>query len=180
MCRAANSSIEASRVGLPVGEPEMRRCPRISGNAGMPIGSVSPATTCIRPFGLSAARYAGQSSEAVAVISRKSSVPSAAFGFRLEAMRWAPKAFASAPFDSVDVNAVTSQPQALANLMPMCPRPPMPTTPTCAVGWISNTASGAKTVTPPHRSGPVDDMSISSGNAIVHAQCARIRSANPP
>ena len=45
---------------------------------------------------------------------------------------------------------------------------------------IANLASGAKTVIPPHRSGPASAKFSFSGSGMAHAQCARMWVANPP
>ena len=61
----------------------------------------------------------------------------------------------------------------------MCPKPPMPTTPTRLVG-LAYIISGLKTVMPPHSSGPASAKLVPSGNGMAQAQCERTRRANPP
>ena len=55
----------------------------------------------------------------------------------------------------------------------------MPMMPTRSVG-LAYIASGAKTVTPPHRSGPASAKFSFSGSGMAQAQCERMWVANPP
>ena len=61
----------------------------------------------------------------------------------------------------------------------MWPSPPMPMMPTRSVG-LAYIASGAKTVIPPHRSGPASAKFSFSGSGMAQAQCERMWVANPP
>src|SRR5712691_9176683 len=148
----------------------------MSENAATGIGSSTSPTTCSRPFGASAPIIASQSSVTLTVLIRRSKLPPSlliAAESLLETTWFAPKPFASSNLLSLDVNAVTSQPYAAANFTAMCPSPPMPMMPTRSVG-LANLASGAKTVTPPHSSGPASaKFSVSgSGMASRHALVA--------
>ena len=92
----------------------------------------------------------------------------------------APNARAASSFEALVVNAVTSQPQARQNFSAMWPRPPIPTTPTRAVGEMPSSRSGANTVMPPHSSGPHSAASRPSGSGTTQTQCARTFSAKAP
>ena len=61
----------------------------------------------------------------------------------------------------------------------MCPNPPMPMMPTRSVG-LAYIVSGAKTVIPPHKSGPASAKFSFSGSGMAQAQCERMWVANPP
>src|SRR5262249_38215557 len=154
----------------------------MSENAATGIGSGTAPTVCRRPFGASAAIIASQSSVALTVLIKRSKRPASfliAAESLVEATWVAPNPFASLNFLSLDVNAVTSHPYAAANFTAICPSPPMPITPTRSVG-LAYLTSGAKTVIPPHMSGPDSAGSSFSGSGTVQAQCARTWVANPP
>ncbi|MNN68459.1 hypothetical protein D3C81_1841710 [compost metagenome] len=65
----------------------------------------------------------------------------------------APSALAASRLDSEVVKATTWAPSAWASLMPMWPRPPMPTTPTFLPGPAPQWRSGDQVVMPAHSSG---------------------------
>ena len=146
----------------------------MSENAATGIGSSTAPTTCSRPLGASVPIIASQSSGTLTVLIRRSKLPASfliAAESLLETTWFAPNPLASSNLLSLDVNAVTSQPYAAANLTAMCPSPPMPMMPTRSVG-LACMASGAKTVMPPHRSGPASAKFSFSGSGIAQAQCA--------
>ncbi len=94
----------------------------------------------MRPFGASVPSSAFQSIGTLTVTSSRSSEPAIALIAALSrlATTWcAPKLRASSALARVEVNAVTSQPHAAANFTARWPRPPIPTTPTRAVGLMS-------------------------------------------
>ncbi|HET7422864.1 MAG TPA: hypothetical protein VFJ92_04830 [Gemmatimonadales bacterium] len=169
-------------TGEPIGEPEMLRCPMMSGITASGIGSSTKPTTCSRPLGASEAMSASQSSGTLTVTSSRSNTPANSLiapELRLDTTRCAPNFRASSNLLSLEVNAVTSQPYAAANFTAMWPSPPMPTMPTRLVG-LAYIASGLNTVMPPHKSGPASATLIFSGRGTAQPQCARTRLANAP
>src|SRR5450631_3723566 len=75
------------------------------------------------------------------------------FGSVEQANSWAPIASASSFFAGEVEKAVVSQPSARSIRSAMCPRPPIPITATLLVASTPKRRIGAKTVTPPQRSG---------------------------
>ena len=173
----------ASTEGGGVGEADRPFCQLSSPPLFTLSASVTTPTRCMRPLGASVPIRASQFSAAPTVMSTKSRLPAAAFSSALstlDSVLCAPKASASSRLEGDEVKAVTSQPQARANLTARCPRPPMPTTPTRSVGLIACSTKGRKTVPPPHISGPAAAGSSASGSGTAQLQCARSRSAKPP
>ena len=141
LCRAQKSIISFVVVGLPSGDPETDFCPMINGNAVTEIGSAIAPTVWKRPFGARQVIYACQSSVTftVEIIRFKAPAMEAnCFSSREFTTRCAPSFIASAVFESLDENAITSQPHLLRNWSAIWPSPPIPITPTRSVGLMSN------------------------------------------
>ena len=102
------------------------------------------------------------------------------FGSVEQANSWAPIASASSFFAGEVEKAVVSQPSARSMSSAMCPRPPIPITATLLAASIPKRRIGAKTVTPPQRSGAATALSMASGSAKANRPSRRIRSATPP
>ena len=182
LCRAAKSSILRSVDGEPTGEPDRLFWAIIIGAADISSGASNSPTKCSLPFGLSVLITTSQFISTFTVEMIRSKEP-AAFSISLSSLElsewWAPISFASSIFDSL-VNAVTSQPHALANCNAKWPKPPIPITATLEVGLMSYCISGLNTVTPPHNSGPTALKSSPSGILMTLVSFARTLSAKPP
>ena len=77
------------------------------------------------------------------------------------------------------LNAVTLQPLAFANLIAICPRPPIPRIPTFCPD-LDHLFNGEYTVIPPHMRGPTYFGGIPSGTLKQNRLSPRHLFANPP
>jgi hypothetical protein len=113
-----------------VGDPKTLFWPKIKSIAEIGIRSSTDPTTCNRRLRMRAFASGLQSSGRFAVITEKLK-ELAAFSIPLALgleMTWcAPSRFASSALDSLEVNGVTSQRHAFANLSPICYKLLIPT-----------------------------------------------------
>mmetsp|Transcript_256 Transcript_256/g.692 ORF Transcript_256/g.692 Transcript_256/m.692 type:complete len:211 (-) Transcript_256:374-1006(-) len=122
-------------------------------------------------------------SEVAMVTKMKSNVP-AAFSISSSEVCTknpvAPCSRAMSFFESEELIAITSFPNAFANLIAMCPRPPRPNIPILSPGFVCS-FNGVHTVCPPHNIGAISQLSNSFGMGNTNCESShRITSANPP
>ena len=156
-CWAQKSSISCVSGMPPISEPaRLRRFMIRLNTLGEGCGVAGAPTSAIVPSRRSSAKKASRSCGAATVLRMKSKLLACAFisaRLRETTTSSAPSASAAWRLLSDVVNATTRAPRACASLMPMCPSPPMPTTPTFLPGPAPQWRSGDQVVMPAHSSG---------------------------